>query len=282
MTSLLIGFDSAWTRKKSGAIIGTLRLDNGTFAEISAPLCADYIKGEEIIQKWQAETNATTTIVMLDQPIIVKNARGQRPVENIVSSPVSLRYGGVQPANTSKKEMFGTDAPLWPFLAKFGGAADPLIPVVNTRVFETYPVLIMIALDWILPDARATGRIPKYNPVRKGTFSIADWEHVCTQALTAYQGRSDRGLNSITAWIERAVQSPTPRKSEQDCLDACVCLLMAIHLSEQKDCMMVGNQQTGYIIVPYSASLFAEMKARCETTDRVPLSKWVRAFHLGV
>jgi hypothetical protein len=57
----------------------------------------------------------------------------------------------MQPANTAREEMFGKEAPVWPFLKRFGGPADPLEPIANTRVFETYPV---IALGWILPDSR--------------------------------------------------------------------------------------------------------------------------------
>ena len=80
----------------------------------------------------------TATIVLLDQPTIVNNTTGQRPVENIVASAVSLRYGGMQPANTSKEEMFGTKAPMWKFLARFGGPADPLEPIADTRITEEH------------------------------------------------------------------------------------------------------------------------------------------------
>src|SRR6266481_217405 len=220
MTTLVVGFDSAWTQKNFGAIVGVLCLNDGTFVELVPPRRADFREAQTIILGWQAEKTPTTTIVMLDQPSIVNNAKGQRPVENIVGSPVSLRYGGVQPANTSKKEMFGKDAPVWPFLASFGGAADPLKSVVGTRVFETYPVLAMIALGWTLPDARATGRLPKYNPERKKSFSISDWKHVCGRLSAAFR---ERGLRDIAEWIDNIIRNATPRKSEQDCLDAFMC-----------------------------------------------------------
>lgn len=139
--------------------------------------------------------------MLLDQPTIVTNATGQRPVENLVGSPVSLRYGGMQPANTSRGEMFGNNAPVWPFLARFGGPADPLQPVAGTRVFETYPVLAMIALGWILPDSRVTGRLPKYNPERRKTFSIADWKHVCGLASGAFRQRVPDG-DALRAELE--------------------------------------------------------------------------------
>ena len=42
---------------------------------------------------------------------------------------------------------------------------------------------------------------------------------------------------------------------------------------------MVGDRQTGYIVVPYGAKLHAELDARCNKTDRIP-AEWVRAFRL--
>jgi predicted RNase H-like nuclease len=278
MTTLLVGFDSAWTPTNSGALVGGLHCDDGTFRDLGIPQIVDYREAEDTIQQWQAELAPTATIVLLDQPTIVKNPTGQRPVENIVGSPVSLRYGGMQPANTGRLDMFGREAPVWPFLSRFGGPADPMQPVAETRVFETYPVLTMIALGWTLPDRRAAGRLPKYNPQRKKTFSMSDWQYVCGLASDAYQ---ERGLMEIVQWLNSMAQNAWPRKSDQDGLDACLCLLVALHLAERKDCLMVGDLHTGYIVVPYGGGLLAELDARCNQTGRAP-SEWVRTFRLAV
>lgn len=274
MNTLLVGFDSAWTATNSGAIAGLVHRDNGTFLELGTPQTVDYPQAEARILKWQADFAPTATVIMLDQPTIVYNTAGQRPVENIVGSPVSLRYGGVQPANTSKEEMFGAGAPVWPFLRRFGGPADPMKPAGTTWVFETYPVLAMIALEWTRPDVRATGRLPKYNPERRKTFTTADWQHVCGFAEAAF---NQRQLTQAAAWVANVGRNLTPRKSEQDRLDACLCLLVAIHYSEGKDCLMVGDMQTGYMIVPCNNGLCTELEARCDETGRVP-SQWVRVF----
>jgi hypothetical protein len=172
--------------------------------------------------------------------------------------------------------MFGEEAPVWPFLTRFGGPADPLGPVAETWVLETYPVLTIIALSWTLPDSRASGRLPKYNPQRKKTFSISDWRHICELASAAFR---ERGLMNVARWVNDAAQNTSPRKSDQDGLDACLCLLVALYLAEGKDCLMVGDQQTGYIVVPYGAGICAELNGRCNRTGRVP-SEWVRAFRL--
>jgi predicted RNase H-like nuclease len=187
----------------------------------------------------------------------------------------------MQPANRSKKEMFGTEAPVWEFLKRFGGAANPLGPIAGTLVIETYPVLAMIALNWtqpeLSPQGRPAGRLPKYNPERNKTFSPSDWQYVCGQASVAI---SDRGLKEIVQWIDGIALKAPPRKCDQDGLDACICLLVALHLAEGKDCLMVGDPQTGYIVVPGNVELSNELATRCNKTDRVP-SEWVRKFRLA-
>jgi predicted RNase H-like nuclease len=80
-------------------------------------------------------------------------------------------------------------------------------------------------------------------------------------------------------WIDRAAGNTSPRKSDQDCLDACLCLLAALYLAERKDCLMVGDQQTGYIVVPNGDELRKELAARCRETGREP-SYWVRVFRM--
>jgi predicted RNase H-like nuclease len=274
MATLLVGFDSAWTATNSGAIAGVLRRDDGTFQDLGPPQCVDYPSAEAVIVGWEARTRPKGTIIVLDQPTIVPNTTGERPVENIVASAVSLCYGGMQPANTGKTDMFGPQAPMWAFLARFGRAADPLAPIRVTAVIETYPVLAMITLNLILPDARPTGRLPKYNPERRRTFSISDWRHVCTRASSEFR---QRGIMDVPGWLDTVAMKLSPRKCDQDAVDACVCLLVALYVGERKQCLMLGDQQTGYIVVPFEANLAAELGNRCIATGRLPL-QWVRVF----
>ncbi len=276
MTTLLVGFDSAWTPTNSGALVGVVRLDDGSLRELGSPRAADFRQAEAVIVAWQAEHAPRATLILLDQPTIVPNAAGQRPVEGIVASPVSARRGAIQPANTGRLAMFGKDAPLWPFLARFGGAAEPLAPMSDTRVFETYPVLSMIALGWSLPDVRATGRLPKYNPARKKTFALSDWQHVCQRVSSALGARALAGL---VEWLDRASKLSAPRKVDQDGLDACLCLLAALHLAERGECLMIGDRETGFLVVPHGDGVRAELEARCRKTGRDP-STWVRGFRM--
>jgi len=273
MSTLIVGFDSAWTATNSGSLAAALVCSDGTLDEVGLPQSVDYEDATRVLLNWQSVHSPQSTLVLLDQPTIVRNAVGQRPVENIVGSPVSLRYGGMQPANTGRVDMFGPGAPVWSFLDHFGGAANPLAPSGQTQVIETYPVLAMISLGWTLPDVRPTGRLPKYNPDR-ATFSTADWRFVCTKvgsALSAY------GLANMSAAVGRLGLRDSPRKAEQDDLDACICLLVALHAAGGGECLLVGNQESGYIVVQAGTALRTELEARCRSTGRTP-SEWVRVF----
>lgn len=272
MSTLIVGFDSAWTAPKSGGLVGVIIHDNGDLHEIGPPQRATFLEAEAIISDWQATWLPSATTIMLDQPTIVPNSQGQRPVENIVASPVSLRKGGVQPANTSRDAMFGPRAPVWSFLDRFGGPANPLNPTSCTQVYETYPVLTLIALGWILPDTLPAGRLPKYNPDRRKTFSVQDWQHVCDMLFVAC---NKLGLEKISIWIKMIRNSARPGKGDQDCLDACICLLVALHLSHNRACLMIGDQQSGYMVVPANPELISELETRCVTTGRTP-DQWVR------
>lgn len=280
MANLLVGFDSAWTPGKRGAIVAAIQNDDGAFRVLGDPQIANFREAEDAIRRWQAELSPVSTVILLDQPTIVNNSAGQRPVENIVSSSVSLRHGGMQPANTARADMFGEGAPVWTFIDQFGGAADPLTPRPgdDAVVFETYPVLVLIALGWLREDLRHAGRLPKYNPERKKTFSLEDWQYVCTMASAAFQ---ERDLGGIARWIDEAHDKDRPGKRDQDKLDACLCLLVALHMAEGRDCLMVGDHQSGYIVVPHSPSLQSELEARCSVTVR-PASEWVCTFKLSM
>jgi predicted RNase H-like nuclease len=273
-TVLLIGFDSAWTSNNHGAIVGLVRKRDGTFRELGLPQIANFTEAAAAICDWQRSECPEATIVLLDQPTIVRNAMGQRPVENLVSSPVGLRYGGIQPANTSRVEMFGRKAPVWQFVEQFGGAANPMRQIADSQVFETYPVLALIALGWVLPDKRVTGRLPKYNPERRKTFSIDDWRYVCKRLSDEIAARH---LSGLTAWIKGLKTKRFPCKADQDRFDACMCLLVALYLVERKECLMVGDTDTGYILVPHRDGLLREIEERCKVTHRDP-SLWLRTI----
>jgi predicted RNase H-like nuclease len=125
----------------------------------------------------------------------------------------------------------------------------------------------MIAFGWLLVDPdRSAGRLPKYNPARQKTFSLEDWTHVCRQIAGKLHAN---GAEQLAEWAQTAACKSKPVKSDQDQLDACICLSVAIHLAKSRDALLVGNCSSGYILVPDSQALRDELASRCDEIGHV-------------
>ena len=59
-----------------------------------------------------------------------------------------------------------------------------------------------------------------------------------------------------------------PRKSDQDRLDAVICLLIAIRwrLSPREQSVMIGDMTQGYIVAPVTDETRRRLKARADLT----------------
>jgi predicted RNase H-like nuclease len=168
-STCIIGFDSAWTdnSKAPGAICALVIASDGGVR--FKPPC--HVSFDQALAFIDAERCACDTcLVAIDQPTIVPNESGSRPADKVAASLVSFIGGGVQPANRSKKEMFGDDAPIWRFLKRLGATEDPELSRTADRglfIIEVFPALALAAFE-----TRFSGRMkaPKYNPGNKGSF----------------------------------------------------------------------------------------------------------------
>ncbi|TGG91782.1 DUF429 domain-containing protein [Natronospirillum operosum] len=259
---LIVGFDSAWTAKNRGALVGALWRPGGTLMALDKPTAANFDEALKCIQEWQQTSAPDQTLIMIDQPTIVPNESGQRPVENIVSSVISRRYGGMQPANRSKAEMFGDQAPIWTFLEALGGASDPLGAEDSIAIFEVYPTLALVALNWIRPDekGRSTGRFPKYNPANHAKFKSEDWVYLC-QNVAAELRSFGSGMEILAQHLDALAMKEKPRKADQDDLDACLCLIIGC-LYLAGEALMIGRPESGFIVTPYNDLLVQELMQR--------------------
>lgn len=196
------------------------------------------------------------------------------------SSALALADGGVGCSRRTGRAQtcLARPLPCGRFLLVSEERRTHLGPPQSIWVLETYPVLAIIALGWTLADQeRPGGRLPKYNPERRKTFAISDWAPVCrttSARLTA------EGAPELAAWAETAATKTKPTKSDQDQLDACICLVSALHLARGHDALFVGCCDTGYIVVPDSETLRNELESRCVELGRES-AMWVRVFRLG-
>jgi predicted RNase H-like nuclease len=191
--------------------------------------------------------------VALDQPTIVPNADGMRPVEKKVSSLISWIGGGVQPANRGNLKMFGPKAPIWIFLEQLGADENPEVARTAMRglhLMEVFPALALASLE-----QNFFGRLkgPRYNPSRR-TFKIEHWRTV----IAAARNEAMRFcFSSLSEWLDQLATIGIPKKTDQDRFDAVLCLLIAIRwrLGAQKESIMVGDLQTGYMVAPLSVEV---------------------------
>ena len=252
MTARYVGFDSAWAdnRLKPGAICAIV-VDGGS-TRFEAPVLVGFDAALAYILERHAP--GTLTLLGIDQPTIVPNESGARPVDRVAAALMSWSGGGVQPAfrGASKAALFGDGAPIWRFLAALGFRDDPeaaALAQAGGFVMEVFPAMALLALDPAFLEAPGAG--PRYNPARK-TFRQEAWRAVCL--ATAAEARR-LGFAEAAAWCAALDPDAKPRKIVQDQLDALLCALVAArwHLARET-CVVVGDLARGFIVAPVSTT----------------------------
>jgi len=265
------GFDSAWSPNNEGAIVSAID-DNGQWSLVG-PVVADFGAAWEHVK--QVDKDAASHVLAIDQPLIVKNGDGQRPVEDVANRFLTRRQGAASPANRgehtrssaqSKKMMFGDGAPIWRFLERLGDRGIRDLHAVDRTArngrffFEVFPAMGNLGLfqDLFSPYKKGkTKPVPKYNPDnKKGNFSLTDWRDLCgrvSYCLSTYIGVND-------PWLAKAAANPAPRKSDQDQLDSLICLCFALHWTKGGDFCVIGDFDKGYMLTPTHTAMSAELR----------------------
>lgn len=275
--SLIIGFDSAWTAHNKGAIVAVI-IQSDTQTEIQNykllqnPTIVDWAGALEQVRTWIERYSPDSTKIYIDQPTIVKNALGQRPVENIVGSLISYHHGGMQPSSLKRSDMFGPSSPITGFINALKADVQILESYAPIRVIETYPALSIIAKGWLNSfESPARARLPRYNPDNRRKFSLGDWQSLCQQLAVDFKHKGLRELYDYLATLQKLTK---PRKYDQDTLDACLCLMAGL-ADADGGAMNIGNSDTGFILVPYGEAAYKKLEARCVATGRDP-GAWLK------
>lgn len=248
---VFVGFDSAWAdNPKQPGAISLLKFVDGRPSEFIEPRLASFAEAAGLIE---AEVeDGDFCLIAIDQPTLVPNSSSCRPVERVAASLISKLKGGVQPANRSKAGMFGDEAPIWSFLKRIGAVENPGSAREASQgrfLIEVFPALALPALIDELVDR---GRGAKYNPANRRPFCHEDWKLI---SHAVANGARRYGAEPLAVWAGDQVGRTGLRKSDQDKLDAAICVLIAImwRRAALNEMMVIGDRASGYMVSPVSS-----------------------------
>ena len=249
MIDTYIGFDSAWTDnlKNPGAICA-VGIEDGHTLRFYEPRLASFDEARSLVENIRADGN---TLIAIDQPTVVPNLTGMRPVDRVAASLATWLGGAVQPANRGRVGMLCDAAPIWRFLVALQAAQDPERARATTTglyLMEVFPALALASLAAGFCGLRAA---PKYNPANRKKFRPADWGRV------AYAARNESlrlGCGELAEWCREAAAIGRPRKVDQDKLDSILCVLTALRwrLRPRDESLVIGDAINGYMVLPAS------------------------------
>lgn len=268
MALLVVGFDSAWTdNPRSPGALSFVFVEHGLPVEQGTAELATFdtaLKRIKILS-----VRASKTLVAVDQPLVVRNQTGSRPVEKVAASVVSWIGGGVQPSSRSKVSMFGDHAPIWRFLHELRATTDPKTAAEATSGIHAIEVFPALALPTLNPAFCGWRKHPKYNPANRAKFRIEDWDSVCAtvghklEALAAFE---------LSEQAHALGRLQKPRKADQDCLDSLICLVIGLVFagSIPSGCISIGDETNGFIVTPMNAITDARLHSAAEAKS-VPI-----------
>ena len=265
-----IGFDSAWAGKAPGAVCFAV-FDGKRLVDCGMPEPASFARARELVE--QCRSDAAYTLVAVDQPTMVPNATGMRPVERVVSSVKR----GVQPANL-RRPLFDGSAPIWEFLDELGPCEDPRraqSAETGLHLIEAFPGL---ALPGLLAGPCQLPLALHYNPAKRSAFDLEHWRMVVEGIMANAKLLS---LTPLVGWAAKLLDEPAPTKFQQDCLDALICLIVALKWRRQHADMEVIGDWRGHMVTPLSKTGRAKV-VDSATKLNVPIGRGSWEIHDAV
>ena len=236
-----VGLDLAWgDRSPTGVAVVD---DEGTLVHVSAK--TDDASILAAIEPFVVDD----CVVGIDAPLIVTNAKGNRPCEAALNRGFAKFQAGAHPSNTGKPEFAkGTRG------GRLAAAMDlDLNPnsARPRRALEVYPHAAAVALFRL-------GRTLKYKD-KKGR-KLEKLQSELLRLMTLIEGLQNADVplrvTEHDDWqrLRRSVETTT-RKSElrraEDPVDAVLCAYVALYSARRPDDVTVyGDADTGYILTP--------------------------------
>ncbi len=239
-----IGVDLAWgLRRDTGVAVLD---DAGLLVHVSA------VRTDEEILAALAPYVEGDCLVAIDAPLIVANAKGNRPAEAALNKDFARFDAGAHPSNTGKPEFSGT--PRGAALCQALGLDMNPRSGRQRRAIEVYPHPATVALFRL-------GRTLKYKNKPGRDLDGLRIELLTLMGLLEGLSAADPALDLAGAaaeacWAElrRQVETAT-RKSQlrvvEDQVDAVVCAYVARYAATRPDDVTTyGDFETGYIVTP--------------------------------
>jgi predicted RNase H-like nuclease len=260
--AVVTGYDTAWADRQPGALASIVTGADGTAAFV-APALATFDEARALCAA--LADRARFSLVAIDQPTIVPNRRGMRPVERALAPVLARRGGAIQPAYR-ERELFADGAPIWRFLAALAhGQAPASTPGATdgSQVIEVYPALALLGL---VPELEQRSRVAKYNP-RLTSFSHYDWKLICAYLAAYGEAEQVAGLPEWTrVWSRRADEGRRPAKADQDRLDAVICAVVG-HAWWRRGAaagLVIGDVDHGYVVTLADGALRVTLERAAE------------------
>lgn len=262
MRQTIIGFDSAWAGNAPGGICA-LTFADGKIAEFVEPTLARFDEAIAFIKR--VKSFSDYALVALDQPTLVPNAHGIRPVERVAGSIVNGLGGGVQPANQSKSSMFGSRAPIWNFLDAIDARENPTVARTAANGLFLIEVFPALALPSLIPEIWQRRRAAKYNPA-SSKFSLSDWSLVTNGLIEI---ATTVTLGPVAEALARLNALQAPKKGDQDKLDAIISLIIGYlwRFGPSEGSMLIGDEFHGYMVTPVTPTVRTHLQASASKRD---------------
>ncbi|MCX8501196.1 MAG: DUF429 domain-containing protein [Alphaproteobacteria bacterium] len=252
----IIGFDSAWSGIYKGGI-SAVKIHDKTLVEFIAPELVSYEEALAFIRKHMSPSGFN--LIAIDQPTVVENMAGGRPVDYLIKKILDYLGGGLILANR-ESTFFNDNAPIWWFLSTLNSWGFIQKPEesrdckAGNYVIEVFPALSLLSFEG------AQKRSLKYNPKKKN-FKSDDWNSVIQIIINE---STKHQLSPIAKYCESLrnlkFQTEQEGKKIQDKIDSILCLITAIASRwNSEGTVIVGDTQTGYMVTPCSEYIFSQL-----------------------
>ncbi len=265
-----VGLDLAWGERKP---TGLAVLDgDGRLLRVSA-----HGTDEDIVASLRPYVDGPC-VVAIDAPLVVTNARGNRPCEAALNRDFARFDAGAHPANTGKAEFAQT--PRGARLAGLLGLDLDPDSASDRRAIEVYPHPATVALFRL-------GRTLKYKAksgrtvdgMRTDLLRLVELLEGLAHADVALHVAEHPGWQELRALVGGAERKSQLRRAE-DQVDAVVCAYVALFAVRRPEATTTyGDLATGYIVTPtLPTGLAPTPRGRARSEDGSLVRAAVRAY----